>query len=117
MKNPLYMGVMEDADGHGRVTGTCGDTMEMFLKFDLDRVARASFTTDGCGASAVCGSFAAEMALGCTAEELMTLTGENVLSRLGDIPEEDRHCAFLAAATLQAALEDCLAARRGARHR
>lgn len=116
-QNPLYMGVMTDADGHGRVTGTCGDTMEMFLKFDQDRVAKASFTTDGCGASTVCGSFAAEMAQGCSAEELMMLTGEKVLSKIGDIPEEDHHCAFLAAATLQAALEDCLAARKGVRHR
>jgi len=116
-QNPLYMGVMKNADGHGRVTGSCGDTMEMFLKFDQARVAKASFTTDGCGASAVCGSYAAEMAVGCTIEELMALTGEKVLARLGDIPEEDHHCAFLAAATLQAALEDCLAARIGVRHR
>ncbi|GEM_PF-4763359 len=59
--------------------------------------------------------FAAEMAHGCTVEDLMVLSGEKVLATLGDIPEEDHHCAFLAAAALQAALEDFLAARRGVR--
>ena len=31
---PLYMGTMDKSDGYGRVTGSCGDTMEIFLKFE-----------------------------------------------------------------------------------
>lgn len=30
----------------------------------------------------------------------------HILEILGGLPEEDRHCAFLAAETLQAALDD-----------
>jgi len=33
-RNPLYRGAMKDADGHGCLTGTCGDTMEIFLNFN-----------------------------------------------------------------------------------
>jgi len=31
--NPLYMGVIDNPDGHARITGSCGDTMEIFLLF------------------------------------------------------------------------------------
>lgn len=103
---PLYMGAMDPVDGYSRVTGSCGDTMEIFLKFEQDRVREASFRTDGCGSSAVCGSFAAELAHGKTPDELVEITGETILEVLGSFPEEDHHCAFLAAETLQEALND-----------
>lgn len=103
-KNPLYRGRMAQPEAHARVKGPCGDTMEIYLRFANDRVEEASFMTDGCGASTVCGSFAAELAIGRTAEELTDITGETILHRLGRFPQEDRHCAFLAADTLQQAL-------------
>lgn len=105
-QTPLYVGTMENSDGHGRVTGSCGDTMQIFLKFEKNKVKEATFLTDGCGSSTVCGSFAAELALGKTPEELMEITGEVILKILGHFPEENQHCAFLAADTLQDALND-----------
>lgn len=104
--NPLYMGTIDNPDGHGCVTGSCGDTMQVFLKFENDQVKEASFLTDGCGASAVCGSFAAEQALGKSPEELIEITGDAILKILGGLPKEDEHCAFLAGETLQEALNE-----------
>ena len=72
--NPRYMGALNDPDGYARVTGPCNDTMEIFLRFRQERVTEASFQTDGCGSSAVCGSFAAEMAHGKTPDELLDVT-------------------------------------------
>ena len=60
--NPISMGPIKDPDGYACLTGLCGDTMEIFLRFENDRVSEASFQADGCGSSIVCGSFAAEMA-------------------------------------------------------
>jgi nitrogen fixation NifU-like protein len=105
-KNPLYRGPMPDPDGHGRVTGTCGDTIQVFLRIDAGQVAEASFITDGCGPSAICGSFAAELSLGRRVEDLADFTGEMILARIGGLPEDDRHCAFLSAAAVRAALDD-----------
>ncbi len=105
-RKPRYVGRMDNADGYGRVTGSCGDTMEIFLKFERDKVREASFKTDGCGSSMVCGSFAAELAIGKTPDELSEITGDKILDILGVFPEEDRHCAFLAANTLQEALNN-----------
>lgn len=103
---PLYMGRMDLADGYGRVTGSCGDTVEIFLRFEKGKVKQATFQTDGCGSSTVCGSFAAELAMGKTPDELTDITGETILEILGGLPEEDRHCAFLAADALQESLHN-----------
>jgi nitrogen fixation NifU-like protein len=45
---------MTDADAHARVTGQCGDSMEIYLKFENGRVKEASYFTDGCASSAIC---------------------------------------------------------------
>jgi len=110
--NPLYMGTIDNPDGYGCLTGSCGDTIQVFLKFENDQVKEASFLTDGCGASAVCGSFAAEQALGKSPEELIEITGDAILKILGGLPKEDEHCAFLAGETLQEALNEYMIKQR-----
>ena len=108
-KAPRWMGAMEDADAHGQVTGTCGDTMQIFLRITEGRVVQASFVTDGCGPSVICGSFAAEMVWDRPLEDLADFEGQQILERTGGLPEDDQHCAFLAAAAVRAALDDYMA--------
>jgi nitrogen fixation protein NifU and related proteins len=110
---PRCVGVIPNPEGYARVAGACGDTMEIFLRFAKGRVKQATFQTDGCGASTVCGSFAAELAHGRSPDELIEITGEVILDLLGGLPEENRHCAFLAAETLQEALEDYMGKQNG----
>ena len=105
-RQPLYMQAMDDPDGHANLRGGCGDSIEIFLKFENDRVVRASFLTDGCSTSVVCGSYAAEMALGKTGNQLLEIDGKTILTELGGLPEENEHCALLAAESLHAALDD-----------
>ena len=81
-----------------------GDTI--FLKFENDRVRGASFRTDGCGSSTACGSFAAEMSIEKNPDELLEITGEAILKKVGGLPEEEKHCAFLSAEALQESLND-----------
>ena len=103
--NPQYRGVVNNPDGYARITGSCGDTMQIFLKFENENVTEATFQTDGCGSSTVCGSLAAELALGKNPDKLAEITGDTILGLLGKLPEEEHHCAYLAAETLQAALD------------
>ncbi|QTA92325.1 iron-sulfur cluster assembly scaffold protein [Desulfonema magnum] len=103
-RNPRYRGRLDNFDVHARVTGDCGDTMEIFLKIDNDRVSEASYMTDGCGTSNVCGSFAAELAIDKTIDELADITGESILANLGHLADDEQHCAFLAAGTVQEAV-------------
>jgi len=111
-KNSLYMQVLPKADAHARETGSCGDSIEIFLAVENGRVTDAGFQTDGCGPSAVCGSYAAELAIGRTPLEITEITGETILSILGGLPSEHEHCAFLAAAVLQSAVEDYMSRHR-----
>jgi nitrogen fixation NifU-like protein len=110
---PMYMGRMDNPDGYGRISGSCGDTMQVFLKFENGKIKEASFQTDGCGASTVCGSFAAELALGKSPDEIVDITGEAILEKVGGLPKADRHCAFLSAEALQEALHDYMIKQRG----
>lgn len=105
-RNPRFNGKMKNHDAHAKVTGTCGDTMEIFLKFENNRVKNVSYFTDGCASSSICGSFAAELSIGKNPDELSEITGETVIKTIGGLPKEERHCAFLAAETLQEALSN-----------
>jgi len=60
----------------------------------------------------VCGSFAAELALGKSPDELVEITGDAILKILGGLPKEDEHCAFLAGETLQEALNEYMIKQR-----
>ncbi len=103
-RNPKFNGAMAAPDASGCITGDCGDTMKIFLQFDKDTVSNASYVTDGCGSSSICGSFAAEMAMGKTIEQIFDLTGDDILDLLGQFPQNETHCAFLAIKTLQEAV-------------
>ena len=104
--NPLFMGSMDNPDGYARSVGVCGDTMEIFLKFEGGRVKEALFQTDGCGSSSVCASFAVELSMGKTPGELSAINGALIMEKLEGLPKEDEHLAFLAAGTVQQALND-----------
>lgn len=104
-QNPLFMGFMADADTSSLLKGSCGDNMQIFLKFKDGHVERVAFQTDGCAPSIVCGSFAAELAIGKTPEELLDIRAETIIDRIGKLPKESQHCAFLAAATVHSAVD------------
>ena len=104
--NPKNVGEIEGANGIGRVTGSCGDTMQIHLKVQGDRIIDCRFLTDGCGSSAACGSMITEMVKGKSLDEASRVDGKNVLSILGGLPKESEHCSYLAANTLKAAINN-----------
>ena len=95
---------IEDPDGHARLTGECGDTVEFFLKVRNGKVEEAAFTIDGCIPAYASVAAAAEMARGRTLRECLGIHQSAIADYLGGMPEEDRHCALLAARALQKAL-------------
>lgn len=102
--NPQFRGKLENYDIHSHVVGDCGDSMDIFIQLDGDRVEKATYVTDGCGSSNVCGSFATELSIGRQIDELADITGEMILEKLGNMPKEEQHCAFLAAGAVQEVL-------------
>jgi nitrogen fixation NifU-like protein len=110
--NPRNLGEIPTPDGFGRITGPCGDTMEIRLKVRDDRIINASFLTDGCGPSIASGSMVTELAKGKSVLEARKITQQDVLDALGGLPEESLHCALLAADTLKDAIKNYLAFKK-----
>ena len=109
---PRNLGDMGDADGFAKVIGSCGDSMEIWLKVKNGTIANTSFLTDGCGTSIASGSMVTEIARGKSISEARRISQQDVLSALGGLPEESEHCALLAADTLKEAIRDYLAMER-----
>jgi nitrogen fixation NifU-like protein len=103
---PKNWGIMKNASGYGKITGSCGDTMEISVKVENNKIIKCTFDTDGCGPSIACGSIITEMAKGNMVKNARRITQKKVLQFCGRLPEEDKHCALLAANTLQRAIED-----------
>jgi nitrogen fixation NifU-like protein len=97
---------VECPDGKARITGSCGDTMEIALKFRNDRVAETAYWTNGCAYSFNCIHAAAELAKGKTPEELLEIDAELIRKSVGGLPEDQMHCARLSVETLHAALDE-----------
>lgn len=110
--NPRNTGSMEDADTFTSITGPCGDTMAMWLKVTDNRIEKANFWTDGCGASIAVGSMITEMVKGKTCGEVIKMTPQDVLDALGGLPKESEHCALLAIITMRDAVKEYLTTRR-----
>jgi len=103
---PANFGPLRGASGNARITGPCGDTMEIWIGVADGLIVRASFTTDGCGHSLAAGSAAARLAEGKSLDAASAISQTDVLAACGGLPEDSRHCALLAARTLHEAIGD-----------
>ena len=105
--NPRNVGVIEDADGVGKVGNPlCGDVMEMFIKVEGNRITDVKFRTFGCGAAIATSSIATEMIKGKSLDEAVQLSNKAVAEALGGLPAQKMHCSNLAADAVRSAIED-----------
>ncbi len=102
--NPQNWGKPKDFTVEESYKGSCGDTMQFFLKIDNGIVKDAHFLTDGCGASVATGSQATLMVIGKPMDEVEKLTAKEIDEALHGLPDNHKHCAVLAATTLKKAI-------------
>jgi len=115
-QNPRNVGIIEDADGVGKVGNpVCGDMMEFYLKVKDNRITDVKFKTFGCGAAIAVSSMVSEMAMGKTLEEAMAITNDAVAEELGGLPKNKLHCSNLGADALHKAIENYQEKKAGAR--
>lgn len=108
-QNPRNFWKMENPDGYARMKGSCGDSMEMFVKLKGDEITECTFFVDGCGTTTTCGSMMTNLAKHKSfMQALAAISSRHIFEQLGGLPEEDIYCARLAAETLRRALADCL---------
>lgn len=99
---------LSQPDATARLTGNCGDTMEIALQIVDGRVKQTRQWTDGCSVSKQCLDAAALLAGGKTLAELRKINMLDIMELTGTLPDSHLHCAQLAETTLQHALIDYL---------
>jgi nitrogen fixation NifU-like protein len=105
-KLPKTFGPLRGANGNAKITGPCGDTMEFWVYVENGKVCMATYTTDGCYHSIACGNAAVFLAAETNIEVANSIEQQDVLTFVGALPDESKHCALLAANTLKAAIKD-----------
>ncbi len=85
--------------------GSCGDTMQFFLKIKENIIEKANFITDGCGATIAAGSQITMMVEGKSLEFAEKLKPIDIDNALQGLPDDHKHCAELAVTTLKRAIE------------
>jgi NifU-like protein involved in Fe-S cluster formation len=102
--SPSNMRPMFHPDAQGIIHGCCGDTMEIYLRLDGDRVEEATFSTDGAESAIARGSVLTKMLWGMSLEEASKIAPEDLIAALDGLPKAKVHCATLAVNTLQQAI-------------
>ncbi|MBE9482330.1 MAG: iron-sulfur cluster assembly scaffold protein [Chloroflexi bacterium] len=104
--NKVNVGEIEKPDACVAYTGPCGDTMQIHLKIDNDKITEAKFQAIGCAGSYASGSALMEMIKGKTLEQVGKMKVDEILNHLGTIPPPKVHCACLALRTLEQTIEE-----------
>jgi nitrogen fixation NifU-like protein len=92
------------ADGYGKRTGDCGDTVELFLKVTDNIITQVNFRADGCIHTNACCNTLVYLAERRSLEEAWKIIPENIAEFLQTLPEDHFHCAELATGALYLAL-------------
>jgi nitrogen fixation NifU-like protein len=111
--NAGNIGMIENPDSRVRITGVCGDTIEMSLSVRDGKIQDIQFLTDGCGFTVACANYVSRTAKGKTLEEALAIEPDDVDRYFEGLPEENKHCAKLAVMTLRALLEEYCKNRDG----
>lgn len=99
-------------DGMGRVgSPACGDEMVMWIKIDKKnkKIIDCRWRTFGCGSAIASTSVLAEMITengGMSIDNAIKIKPQDILKRLGGLPERKIHCSVLGDQALQAAIKD-----------
>jgi nitrogen fixation protein NifU and related proteins len=101
-----HMGILPNADQVSEMTGTCGDTMGIYLDIKDGIIADAKYEVLGCIGAVSAAMAIVDLIKGQSFDHAKKLNDGNVFQVLEEIPEEKHHCIQLAVKTLHKALEE-----------
>ncbi len=106
--DPENHGVLEDADFKVvEFNPLCGDKIELFVKFDQDKIAQVGFIGEGCAISQAAMSMLSEEIKGMSVEEVMKLDKDFIVNMLGiELSPTRLKCALLSLQAVHNALKD-----------
>ncbi len=105
-----HMGEITNADHVSEMTGTCGDTMAIFLKLEGDVIEDAKYQVMGCAGAVSSAMAVVDLIKGKTLAEAREICDGDVFKLIEDIPAKKHHCVQLSVKTLHKALDEFKAA-------
>ena len=105
MEKP-YMGTLQDADQVSEMTGTCGDTMAVYLKVDADVIADVRYEVMGCAGAISAAMAAVDLVKGKQIQQARRLVDGDVFRVLKEIPVKKHHCIQLAVKALHKTIDE-----------
>ena len=107
-KKPFHKDKKLDAGFHRKEANhSCGDTIDINLKIEDNKVTEYSFSGNGCAISMASADMLGDLAEGMTKEKILNLTKEEVYDMLGiEISVRRSKCALLALLALQNTLSE-----------
>jgi nitrogen fixation NifU-like protein len=115
-QNPRNAGEVEAPDSTARLENpACGDILELSLKLEKSlekrklearRIAEIRFRAKGCVPAMACGSAITELVKGKNVEEARQISREELVRKVGGLPQASAHASHLAIDTLAALLRN-----------
>jgi nitrogen fixation NifU-like protein len=121
-QNPRNAGEIEAPDSVAQLENpTCGDILELSLRLEkhrlekhelerpkpeAKRIADIRFRAKGCVPAMACGSAITELVKGKSVEEARQLSREELVQKVGGLPQASAHASHLAMDTLAALLRN-----------
>jgi len=104
-QNPRNAGEVQSPDSVAKLENpVCGDILELTLKLEGRRIVDIRFRAKGCVPTMACGSAMTELAKGKSVEEARQISREDLLQKVGGVPEASSHATHLALDALTALL-------------
>ena len=100
-----HMGYIADADITSEMTGTCGDTMGIYIKMDNGVVGDAKYQVMGCAGAISAAMAVVDLIKGKDLAYARSIDDGVVFKVLEEIPVKKHHCIQLAVKTLHKALD------------
>jgi nitrogen fixation NifU-like protein len=101
-----YIGEIPDAEQASEMTGTCGDTMKIWLKIEDGVIRDARYQVLGCPGAIASAMGVVDLIKGKRIADARSLDDGDVFRLLEDMPPQKNHCIELAVKTLQKALDE-----------
>ncbi|GAC1643106.1 MAG: Fe-S cluster assembly scaffold protein NifU [Candidatus Acidiferrum sp.] len=104
-QNPRNSGELLAATHRVEVSNpVCGDVLHLDARIEDDVIVEAKFLCRGCTTAIACASWLTEHVSGKTLDETRNLNAGSISAGMGELPQETRHGAILAADALKALL-------------
>ena len=106
-QNPRNAGEVENPDVAAQIENpACGDVLRLSARIENGRISDIRFRAKGCVPAMACGSALTELVSGKGIDEARRLKREELVQKVGGLPQASTHASYLAMDALSALLQN-----------